>query len=137
MKSPSSSSKSIFGLIADFPRLVIGQVKNEIEQLKQELIAKLKHIGIGVGLLAAAAFVGFFLLAVLIAVLILALATALPGWLAALIVAATLLLIMLGLALAGMQQLRQSMPPLPTETINSVKQDVEAINGLGRGNQNV
>ena len=132
MKDDATARKSLFSLIADLPRLVIGQVKNEIEQLKAELIAKVKHAGIGVGLFAAAGFMAFFLLAVLIAAAILGLATMLPGWLAALIVAGILLVIVMILVLTGLRQVKQGVPPAPTETIKSVKKDVNVIKGLGK-----
>jgi MFS family permease len=128
----ATARKSLFALIADLPRLVIGQVKNEIEQLKSEMIAKLKHAGIGVGLFAGAAFFGFFLFAVLIAAAILGFATIMPGWTAALIVAAILLVIVLVLVLVGVLQVKQGVPPAPTETIKSVKKDVNAIKGVGK-----
>jgi MFS family permease len=128
----ATARKSLFALIADLPRLVIGQVKNEIEQLKSEMIAKLKHAGIGVGLFAGAAFFGFFLFAVLIAAAILGFATIMPGWTAALIVAAILLVIVLVLILVGVRQVKQGVPPAPTETIKSVKKDVNAIKGVGK-----
>jgi len=128
----ATSRKSVFALIADLPRLVIGQVKNEIEQLKSELIAKLKHAGIGVGLFVGAGLVAFFLFAVLIAAAILAFATIVPGWLAALIVAGILLVIVIVLVLVGLRQVKQGIPPAPTETIKSIKKDVNAIKGVGK-----
>lgn len=132
MNDDATSRKSVFALIADLPRLVIGQVKNEIEQLKSELIAKLKHAGIGVGLFAGAGLVAFFLFAVLIAAAILAFATIVPGWLAALIVAGILLVIVIVLVLVGLRQVKQGIPPAPTETIKSIKKDVNAIKGVGK-----
>ena len=132
MKDNATERKSLFSLIADLPRLAIAQVRNEIEQLKGELIAKIKHAGIGVGLFAAAGFFAFFLLAVLIAAAVLGLATVLPGWLAALIVAGILLVIVVILVLVGFRQVRQGIPPAPTQTIKSVRQDVKVIKGLGR-----
>lgn len=132
MDDETTSRKSLFALIADLPRLVIGQVKNEIEQFKSELVTKLKHAGIGVGLFAGAGFVAFFLLAVLITAAILAFATVVPGWLAALIVAAILLVFVVILVLAGLRQVKQGVPPAPTETIKSVKKDLKAIKGLGK-----
>ena len=132
MNDDAPSRKSIFALIADLPRLVIGQVKNEIEQFKNELIGKLKHAGIGVGLFAGAGFVAFFLFAVLISAAILAFATIMPGWLAALIVAGILLVIVVILASVGLRQVKKGVPPAPTETINSVKKDVIVIKRLGK-----
>jgi len=126
------SRKSIFALVADLPRLVIGQVKNEIEQFKSELIGKIKHAGIGVGLFAGAGFVAFFLFAVLISAAILAFATIMPDWLAALIVAGILLVIVVILVSVGLRQVKKGVPPAPTETIKSVKKDVLVIKGLGK-----
>lgn len=136
MNDDAGSRRSLFALIADLPRLVIGQVKNEIEQLKSEIIAKLKHAGIGVGLFAAAGFVAFFLFATLITAAVLAFATIIPAWLAALIVAGILMLIVTILLAAGIRQMKQGMPPAPTETIKDVKKDIEAIRGVAtnRGN---
>jgi len=128
----STARKSLFALIADLPRLVIGQVRNEIEQLKSEMIAKLKYVGIGAGLFIGAGFVAFFLFAVLITAAILAFATVMPGWLAALIVAAILLVIMVVILLIGVRQVKRGVPPTPTKTIMSVKKDVNAITGLGK-----
>ena len=130
MNDDATTRKSLFALIADLPRLVVGQVKNEIEQLKSEMIAKLKHAGIGVGLFAAAGFMAFFLFAVLIAASVLAFATIVPGWLAALIVAAILLVAVVILVLVGLRQVKQGVPPAPIETIKSVKKDVNVIKGL-------
>ncbi|MBC7760405.1 MAG: phage holin family protein [Candidatus Saccharibacteria bacterium] len=132
MNDDAPSRKSIFALVADLPRLVIGQVKNEIEQFKSELIGKIKHAGIGVGLFAGAGFVAFFLFAVLISAAILAFATVMPGWLAALIVAGILLVIVVILVSVGLRQVKKGVPPAPTETIKSVKKDVLVIKGLGK-----
>jgi uncharacterized membrane protein len=126
------SKRPLLRLIADLPRLAVAQVKNELDQFKREMGAKLKLAGVGIGLLAGAAFVGFFLLTVLIAAAILGLATIVPGWLAALIVALILLIIALVLALAGIRQLKRGMPPAPTQTITSVRKDVNAIKGIGK-----
>lgn len=68
----------------------------------------------------------------LIAAAILAFATIVPGWLAALIVAGILLVIVIVLVLVGLRQVKQGIPPAPTETIKSIKKDVNAIKGVGK-----
>ncbi|MBX3091123.1 MAG: phage holin family protein [Cryobacterium sp.] len=118
-------------MIASLPGLLIDLVKSELDQLKQELLRKLKHAGIGVGLLVAASVFGFFALGVLTAAAILGLAVVLPAWLASLIVAIVLLLIMALLIVMGVGQLRKGTPE-PTETISSVRRDVRVIKGLKR-----
>ncbi|WP_394770712.1 phage holin family protein [Lacisediminihabitans sp.] len=131
MGDEDRTRRSLFALIADLPRLLAELVKDELEQLKREMLEKLKHAGVGVGLFVAAGLFAFFLMAVLIAAAILGLAVVLPGWAAALIVAGLLLVIVAILVGVGVAQVKQGMPPAPTETIASVKKDVNAIKGIG------
>jgi predicted phage tail protein len=128
----STKKRSLFGLIADLPHLLSNLVKEEIEHLKDEMIAKLKHAGIGIGLFAGAGIFAFFLLATLLTAAILGFATLVPAWLAALIVAGFLLIITAILIAIGLAQVKRGVPPAPTETIKSVKLDVNAIKGIGR-----
>lgn len=124
--------RSLFKLIGDLPGYLVELLRSELERLKQELIEKAKHLGVGVGLILVGAFLAFFAFAVLIAAAVLGIATALPAWLAALIVAAALLLITAILVLIGVNQLKRGVPPVPEETIASVKEDVNAIKGIGK-----
>lgn len=124
--------KSLIQLLGDVPGLLSQLVRDEIEQIKKELTEKLTALGIGAGLFAGAAFFGFFLFAVLLAAAILGLAVVLPGWLAALIVAAVLFVIMAVLALLGLQRVKKGVPPVPKDSIDSVKDDVRAIKGMGK-----
>jgi len=132
MSGQELPKKSVFKLIADLPGYLVDLLRSELELLKAELISKIKHAGIGVGLLAAGAFFAFFAFAVLLAAAVLGIATALPGWLAALIVGGALLVITAMLVLVGVNQLKRGTPPVPTETIESVKKDVNAIKGIGK-----
>ena len=124
--------RSLFKLIGDLPGYLVELLRSELERLKQELIEKAKHLGVGVGLILAGAFLAFFAFAVLVAAAVLGIATALPAWLAALIVAAGLLLFTAILVLIGVNQLKRGVPPVPEETIASVKEDVNAIKGIGK-----
>ena len=130
--APKPPKRSLFSLIGDLPHLLVDQVRNEIELLKKELTDKIKHAGIGIGLLVGAGAFAFFFALVLTAAGILGLATVLPAWAAALIVAGALLLITVILALAGIAQLRSSTPATPEKTITSIKQDVRTIQGIGK-----
>ncbi|HXD62606.1 MAG TPA: phage holin family protein [Lacisediminihabitans sp.] len=127
-----SAKRSLFALLADLPRLFGDLVREEIDQLKNEVVGKIKHAGIGIGLFAAAAFFAFFAVAVLVAAAVLGIAEALPAWLAALIVAVALLVITGILAGIGVAQLKRGVPPTPTRTILSVKKDVDAVRGIGK-----
>ena len=124
--------RSLFKLISDIPGLLADLVRGEIEAFKQELLGKLKLAGVGIGFLVVAATFAFFALLVLIAAAVLGLATVLPGWAAALIIGAGVLLLAVGCALIGVTNLKKGVPPAPTETIKSIKQDVRAIKGTGK-----
>lgn len=102
-------------------------VRAEIELAKAELTQKLKASAIGIGLFAAAGFLAFFAFAVLITTAILGLAEAVPAWLAALIIAVALLIVVAVLALVGKKSLDKGMPPKPERATENVKQDVTAI----------
>jgi hypothetical protein len=125
--SGQSPKRSLFKLLADVPGLIVDLFRQEIENLKQELVDKVKHAGVGVGLLAGAGVVALFLLGTLILAGIYGLATVMPMWASALIVAGGLLLIVAILALVGMAQLKASKKPI--ETIDSMKTDVRVIRG--------
>jgi dipeptide/tripeptide permease len=68
---------------------------------------------------------GLYAVGALTACVILALATAVAGWLAALIVAAVYGAIAGVLALTGKNKVQQGVPPVPEQTLGSVKEDVE------------
>lgn len=120
--------KSLFALITSLPSLLIELVKSELDQLKREMVRKLKHAGIGIGFLAAAAVFAFFAAGVLTATAILGLAVVLPAWLASLIVAVLLLVIVGVFVMLGLRELKKGNPE-PTETMASVRRDVRVIKG--------
>lgn len=131
-ENATESKRSLFKLIGDLPNIVRELVQGEIELLKAEMVRKLKAAGIGSGLIAAAAIVALLFIGVLLTAAILALSLVMPGWLAALLVALVLLIVVVILAMAGMRILKQGIPPLPTETIDSVKRDINVITGIGK-----
>ena len=130
--STGPRKRSLFSLISDIPGLLSDLVRHEIEQLKQELTDKLKHAGVGIGLIAVAGAFVFSAIAVFTAAAVLGLATVLPAWAAALIVGGALLLIAAMLVAVGVANVRRSAPLTPTNTISSVKQDVTVITGTGK-----
>jgi uncharacterized membrane protein YqjE len=132
MTGSETPKRSLFTLIGALPTLLVDLVKSELALLKAELTEKLKNAGIGIGLMAGAAAFAFFALGVLVAAAVLGLAVVLPGWAAALIVAAVLLLVAAGLVLLGVRQLKRGTPPAPEKTIQSVHKDVNAIKGIGK-----
>jgi len=100
--------------------------QQEVELAKAELSAKGKKLGIGAGAFGGAALVGVLALGALVATAILLLATAMTAWLAALIVTVVLGAIAGVLALMGKSKVEEATPPVPQQTIDTVKADVQA-----------
>ncbi|MEV6500843.1 phage holin family protein [Streptomyces prunicolor] len=102
-------------------------VRGELRLAQAELKEKGRRYGKGGGLFGGAGVVGFLMLQALVATAIAALAVPLPVWAAALIVAAVLGVIAGVLALSGKKQVGRAAPPVPEQTIDSVKADVAEI----------
>ncbi|GAA2053339.1 hypothetical protein GCM10009820_11650 [Leifsonia soli] len=119
-------------LISDLPRLIVELLKAELAHLKAEFAEKAKYAGIGIGLLAGAAFFLFFAFATLVAAAILGIAVALPGWAAALIVFGALVVLAVILALVGVRSFKKMDGVAPSQTIASIKEDADALKGLGK-----
>lgn len=130
--APAPRKRSLVELVTSIPTLVSDLVTREIELLKAEMVAKFKALGIGAGLIAGALVVLLGMLGVLLTAVILALSEIMPGWLAALLVAAVLLIIAVIVGLIGYSVLKKGIPPVPTESIDSLKRDYRAIKGMGK-----
>jgi uncharacterized membrane protein YqjE len=100
-------------------------VRQELELAKAEMAEKGKKAGKGAGMFGGAGVVGFLALGALTAALILALDTAMDGWLAALIVGVVNAAIAGVLALTGKKEVQQATPPVPEQTVETVKEDVQ------------
>ncbi len=100
-------------------------VRQELELAKTELAIKGKRAGVGAGMFGGAGLLGLYAVGALTAAAIAALATAVAVWLAALIVAAVLAAAAGVVALAGRQKVQQAMPPVPEDSVESVKEDVQ------------
>jgi len=124
--------RSLIDLVTSIPTLVTNLVTREIELVKAEMLAKIKALGVGAGLIAGAVVILLGMLGVLLTAAILALGQVMPGWLAALLVAAVLLIIAVILGLIGYSVLKKGVPPVPTESIDSIKRDYRAIKGIGK-----
>jgi uncharacterized membrane protein YqjE len=100
-------------------------VRRELDLAKAELAEKGKTAGLGAGMFGGAGLFGLGAFAVLTTCLIAALDTAMPLWLAALIVALVYAAIAAVLALRGKRKVEQATPPVPEQAIESTKEDVE------------
>jgi Putative Actinobacterial Holin-X, holin superfamily III len=121
------SERSFGELAKQFSQDVSELMRKEAELAKTEVAAKGQRLAKGAAVLAAAAVLGLVMLGALTATAILALATTLASWLAALIVAAVVGVVAGVLALTGLKLVRRATPPAPTETAESVKEDVAWI----------
>ncbi|MGO4301991.1 phage holin family protein [Leifsonia sp. RAF41] len=128
----SARTKSLAQLVSDLPQLIVRLLKAELDHLKAEFAEKAKHAGIGIGLLAVTALLLFYALGVLIAAAILGIAVALPAWAAALIVFGALVVIAVVLALIGIRSFKKMDGVAPSQTIDSIKEDADALKGLGK-----
>jgi len=100
-------------------------VRQELELAKAELTQKGKQAGMGAGMFGAAGALGFLALAALTTCFILALDAVMPAWLAALIVAVVYAAVAAVLTIRGRAKVKQATPPVPEQTIETVKEDVQ------------
>ena len=115
--------------LGDLVKQLAGQtstlVRQEIELAKAEMSRKAEIAGKGAGMLSGAAVVGLLAAGALTAFVILLLSEAMDAWLAALIVAVVLGAVAAVLALTGRNRIRTATPPVPEQTVETVKEDVE------------
>jgi nitrate/nitrite transporter NarK len=100
-------------------------VRQEVELAKAELAIKGKRVGIGAGMFGGAGALGLYAGGALVAAAVAALATAVATWLAALIVGVVLAAAAAAVALRGKKQVEQALPPVPEDSVESVKEDVQ------------
>jgi uncharacterized membrane protein YqjE len=124
--------QSLIALIRELPGLLVRLAKAELQQFTTALKAKLLQAGIGIALFLVAAFFALTGFWVLVVAAVLGLAEVLAPWLAALIVAVVFLVLAGVLALLGVGRLKKGLPPVPKESVDSVKEDLDAVKGVGR-----
>jgi uncharacterized membrane protein YqjE len=124
-RNGASSDESIADLMRRLSEQTTELVRKEIELAKAELQVKGKKAGIGAGMFGGAGVLGFYAFGALTACAILALATAVDGWLAALIVAVVYGAVAGVLALTGKNKVQEAAPPVPERALDSAKADVE------------
>jgi hypothetical protein len=117
--------RSIGELLKQLSEETTRLVHQELELAKAELTQKGRQAGMGAGLFGAAGVIGLLAAAALTACFILALDALMPAWLAALIVAVVYGAVAAVLALRGRDRVKQAVPPVPEQTIETVKEDVE------------
>ena len=116
---------SIGELVRQLSEDVRTLVAKEVELAKAELSVKAGRAGKGAGLLGGGATLGLLALGALTAAVIAALDLLMPLPLAALIVALGLGAAAGVLAMSGKNKVQEATPPVPEETVESVKEDVK------------
>ena len=124
MESQANHDRSLADLATQLSNQTTELVRHEVELAKAELRVKGKRAGIGAGMFGGAGALGVYALGALTAAIIAGIAEALPVWASALIVAALYGAVAGILALRGKKKVQQATPPLPAETVQSVKEDV-------------
>jgi len=102
-------------------------VRLELQLAAAEVKRKLGEIGVGVGLIAAAALFALYAVGFLLATLTAGIATALPWWAALLIVSVFLLVLVAVLALVGKSIVEKAAPVVPEQAIQEAKLTQEAL----------
>jgi MFS family permease len=124
METQASQDRSLADLARQLSNQTTELVHHEVELAKAELRVKGKRAGVGAGMFGGAGALGLYALGALTAAIIAGIAEALPVWASALIVAALYGAVAGILALRGKKKVQQATPPLPEQTVQSVKEDV-------------
>jgi len=119
-------------LVKELSHQVTTLARLEIQLAKAEMAEKGRMAGLGAGMLAGGAVAGLLALGAFSAFLVLALAGAMPAWLAARLVAALWAGLAAVLAWQGKEKLGEMGPPVPEDTVESVKEDIEWLKGQPR-----
>ena len=118
--------RSIPDLLKQLSQETSTLVKQELDLAKAEMTEKGKQAGVGAGFLGGGALLGLGAFGAFTAFLIALLATAVDHtWLAALIVAAVYGAVAGILALRGKNKLQEAAPPVPEQTVETLKEDAQ------------
>ncbi|MFE0106656.1 phage holin family protein [Streptomyces sp. NPDC059009] len=127
-----TTSEHVGDLVQRASQQLTELVRGEMRLAQAELTEKGRRYGKGGGLFGGAGVVGFLTLQALVAAAIAGLAVPLPVWAAALIVTGVLGVIGGVLALRGKKEVGRAAPPVPAQTIDSVKADMAEIKESAR-----
>jgi len=100
-------------------------VRQELELAKAEMREKGRKAGPGLGMIGGAGVVALLALGTMTAFVILALDEAMPAWLAALLVTAIYAGVAGFLYMRGKDKVEDAGSPVPRQTIDTLKEDVE------------
>lgn len=125
MEGHDRREESIGELVRDLAAETNTLMRQEIELAKAELGEKVRTAGRGAGMFGGAGVAALLALGSLTACAIALLATALDHvWLSALIVALLWAAAAAVLAMRGRDQVKEAAPPVPEQTVETLKEDV-------------
>jgi Flp pilus assembly protein TadB len=127
-KVPSTPADAPIGqLVACLSDDTVRLVRDEIRLAGAEQTQKAKTSGVGAGLFGGAGVFAVYGFGALVAAAVIGLSIVAALWAAALIVAGALFLLAGTVALLGKKEFARVGPPLPTEAVQSTKDDVDEL----------
>lgn len=126
-RSGAGSDASVGQLASQLSEQLSRLVRDEMALAQLEAKQRAKFFGVGLGMFGVGGVLLFFGAAAGITAAILGLANAVPAWLAAVIVAAALILCAGIVALTGKKSIDRAGPPVPADTMQSVREDAAAV----------
>lgn len=127
--TPPPDDASVGELMSRLTADLTTLIRDELQVAQLETTAKAKRLGVGAGAFGVAALVALFGLGAWVAAAILGLASAVDGWLAALLVGAALFAVAGVAALVGKRDVAAAAPPYPAAAAEGIKTDVRAMKG--------
>ena len=125
MNSEELRDQSIGELLKQLSEQTATLVRQELDLAKAEMQQKGKRAGVGIGMIGAGGVLALAAFGALTATLILVLAEWMDAWIAALIVTLVYAGCAAVLAQRGKEKVGQANSPLPEQTIETVKEDVQ------------
>ena len=121
----TKDDKSFGELFGDLTREMSTLVRQEVQLAKTELTEKAVTTAKGAALIIVAACLGFVAFQALVAAAILGLAQVVQPWLAAVIVGGALAAIAGVLAMMAIAAFKKGGSPVPQQTVETIKEDVQ------------
>ena len=125
MSAEDLREQSIGDLLKQLSEQTTTLVRQELDLARAEMQAKGKRAGLGIGLIGVGGVVALAAVGALTATLILVLSEWMDAWLAALIVTVVYAAAAALLALQGKERVAEAAPPVPEQTVETVKEDVQ------------
>jgi hypothetical protein len=124
MSTEELRGQSIGDLLKQLSEQTATLVRQELDLAKAEMQQKGKRAGVGLGLIGVGGVVALAAVGAFTATLIMLLAEWMDGWLAGLIVTIAYAAVAAYLALQGKEKVSEASPPVPQQTVETVKEDV-------------